>query len=153
MRRSDKEIVGEAALLEVLEKATVCRLAMVDGDRPYVVPLCFGYRDNALYLHGSAEGRKVAALRQNPRVCFEFDLLGEPLESENACRWSMRYQSVIGFGEAVFVEEPDEKRRALDTIMAHYSDREFRLADEAVAATAVIRVEIESMTGKQSGIR
>lgn len=153
MRRKDKAISDESAIRAIIEKATVCRLGMVDGDKPYVVPLCFGYRDDVLYFHGSLEGRKFDILRTNPNVCFEFDLIAEPLESENACNWSMKYQSVIGFGKAVFIESPEEKREALSIIMAQYSDRSYEFPKNMVAATSAIKVEIESMTGKQSGFR
>lgn len=63
----------------------------------------------------------------------------------------MKYQSVIGFGKAVFVESSDEKRKALSVIMAQYSDRLFQFPENMLKATAVIKVEIENMTGKQSG--
>ena len=64
----------------------------------------------------------------------------------------MKYQSVIGFGKAIFVEELDDKRNALNLIMAQYSDHQFEFPENKVKATAVIKVEIESMTGKQSGL-
>jgi len=153
MRRKDKEITEPAAIRAVIEKATVCRLGMVDGNQPYIVPVCFGYHDNVLYFHSASKGRKIDLLRKNPNVCIEFDLLAEPIESENACDWSMRYQSVIGFGKAVFIEDLDEKRKALGIIMAQYTDREFQFPEKMLKATRVFRVEIEQVTGKQSGIR
>ena len=151
MRRKDKEISDESAIKSIIEKTNVCRLGMVNGDKPYIVPLCFGYHDNALYFHGTLKGQKIDLIRENPNVCFEFDLITEPIESENACDWSMRYQSVIGFGKAVFIESSDEKRKALSIIMAQYSNRLFQFPENMLKATAVIKVEIESITGKQSG--
>ena len=151
MRRKDKEISDKSAIKSIIEKANVCRLGMVNGNTPYIVPLCFGYHDNVLYFHGSLKGQKIDLIRRNPNVCFEFDLITEPIESENACDWSMKYQSVIGFGKAVFIESSDEKRKALSVIMAQYSDRLFQFPENMLKATAVIKVEIESMTGKQSG--
>ncbi|MBW1659162.1 MAG: pyridoxamine 5'-phosphate oxidase family protein [Deltaproteobacteria bacterium] len=151
MRRKDKEITDATAIRSIIEKARVCRIGMVDGNRPYVVPVSFGYHDNILYFHGALKGRKVELLRKNPNICFEFDLLAEPIESETACDWSMRYQSVIGFGQAVFIEDPDEKRKALGAIMAQYTDREFQFPEKMLKATCVIKIEVEQMTGKQSG--
>jgi nitroimidazol reductase NimA-like FMN-containing flavoprotein (pyridoxamine 5'-phosphate oxidase superfamily) len=84
-------------------------------------------------------------------VCFEFDLTAETIESENACDWSMKYQSVIGFGKAVFIESLDEKRKALGIIMGQYSDRTFEFPENKLKATAVIKVKIDSITGKSSG--
>jgi nitroimidazol reductase NimA-like FMN-containing flavoprotein (pyridoxamine 5'-phosphate oxidase superfamily) len=151
MRKKDKEIYDESAIRAIIKKANVCRLGMVNGNKPYIVPLCFGYHDNVLYFHGSLKGQKIDLIRKNPNVCVEFDLITETIESENACDWSMKYQSVIGFGKAVFIESPDEKRKALRIIMGQYSDRQFLFPDNIVEATAVIKVEIESMTGKHSG--
>ena len=151
MRRKDKEISDESAIKSIIERAKVCRLGMVDGKRPYIVPLCFGYRDNALYFHGASIGKKIDIIRKNPNVCFEFDLITEPMESENACDWSMRYQSVIGFGKAVFIESLDAKREALSVIMAQYSKRKFQFPEKMLNVTSVIKLEIESLTGKQSG--
>jgi nitroimidazol reductase NimA-like FMN-containing flavoprotein (pyridoxamine 5'-phosphate oxidase superfamily) len=151
MRTKDKEISDGAAIEAIIQKATVCRLGMVDGNKPYIVPLSFGYYDNVLYFHGALKGQKIDILRKNPSVCFEFDLVAEPVESEKACSWSMKYQSVIGFGKAFFVEDSDEKREALSVIMAQYSDQLFQFPEKMLKATAVIKVEIESMTGKHSG--
>jgi nitroimidazol reductase NimA-like FMN-containing flavoprotein (pyridoxamine 5'-phosphate oxidase superfamily) len=72
-------------------------------------------------------------------------------EAEAACDWGVKFQSVIGFGKASFVEDSDEKRKALDIIMAQYSDKQFEFPENMLKATAVIKVEIGSMTGKQSG--
>jgi nitroimidazol reductase NimA-like FMN-containing flavoprotein (pyridoxamine 5'-phosphate oxidase superfamily) len=152
MRRKEKEVSDPAGIETIIKKATVCRLGMVNGDRPYVVPLCFGLQDNVLYFHSALKGVKIDSLRNSPNVCFEFDLIAEPNESEEPCSWSMTYQSVIGFGKAVFVENPDEKRKALAIIMAQYSDKKFEFPANKLKATAVIKIETESVTGMQSGI-
>ena len=150
MRRKEKEITDSAGINAIIEQATVCRLAMINGDTPYIVPLCFGFQDNALYFHSALKGQKIDWLRNNSNVCFEFDIGAAPVESDEPCDWGMAYQSVIGFGKAVFVEDPDEKHRALAIIMAQYSDQEFQFPENKVNATAVFKVEIESISGKQS---
>ena len=151
MRRKDKEISDASDLNAILKKAKVCRLGMVDGDRPYMVPLCFGFQGEALYFHSALNGQKINCLKKNPNVCFEFDIIAEPKASEEPCSWTMQYQSVIGFGKAVFVDDLDEKHEALNIIMAQYSDQQFQFPEDKVKATAVIKVNIDSMTGKQSG--
>ena len=151
MRRKEKEITDESGVLAVIRGATVCRLGLVDGDTAYIVPLCFGYRDNTLFFHSALKGRKIDLIQQNPKVCVEFDSALSISEEEQACDWGMKYQSVIGFGTATFVEDSEEKRKALDVIMAQYSNRQFEFPDNMVSATAIIRVDIEEMTGKQSG--
>jgi len=151
MRRKDKEITDQESIQSIIRKSIVCRLAMTDGNHPYIVPLCFGYHLNSLYFHGAPKGLKLDLIRANPNVCFEFDTLFDTIESDDACDFSMKYQSVVGTGKAVLVEGLDEKRQALDIITSQYSDRQFQYPENMVKATAVIKVEIESMTGKQSG--
>jgi nitroimidazol reductase NimA-like FMN-containing flavoprotein (pyridoxamine 5'-phosphate oxidase superfamily) len=64
----------------------------------------------------------------------------------------MKFQSVIGFGKATFIEDIDSKRKALDIIMQNYSDESFEYPADAIENTVtIIRVEVESMTGKKSG--
>ena len=151
IRRREKAVAGRAEIEAIIRKATVCRVGLSDGDQPYVVPLCFGYRDNILYFHSAREGRKLDILRRNDKVCFEFDVGGEVVKSGDPCRWGMRYQSVIGFGRATFVEDAESKRRALEIIVNQYAAGAFSFPAEAIHTTAVIRVDIERMTGKQSG--
>jgi nitroimidazol reductase NimA-like FMN-containing flavoprotein (pyridoxamine 5'-phosphate oxidase superfamily) len=150
MRRKEKEITGRAEIEAIIKKALVCRLAMVDENEPYIVPLCFGFRENTIYFHSAIHGKKLDILRKNSRICFEFDADCEICSSEKACDFSMRYSSVIGFGKATFVEQPEAKRDALDVIMAHYADNKFTYTDPVIEKIAVIKVDIDSMTGKAS---
>ncbi|MGB5991788.1 MAG: pyridoxamine 5'-phosphate oxidase family protein, partial [Desulfobacterales bacterium] len=80
-----------------------------------------------------------------------FDIDCEPIKADNACEWGMKYKSVIGFGKAYFVDGFEAKSAAMDIIMQQYSDGTFDYPKTKVKNTVFIRVEIEHMTGKQSG--
>jgi len=151
MRRSEREITDRGAIESILERATICRVAFSHGNLPYIVPLNFGYADNCLYFHSAPEGKKIEIIKQNSSVCFEVDVDVELVEGGKACDWTVRYRSAIGFGKAFLVDDPKEKRRALGIIVGHYSDRSYEYGDEAVNKVAVIKVEIDGLTGKQSG--
>jgi nitroimidazol reductase NimA-like FMN-containing flavoprotein (pyridoxamine 5'-phosphate oxidase superfamily) len=151
VRRAEREIKDRKTIEQILRRATVCRLGLCDGDRPYVVPLSFGYQDNRLYFHSAPEGRKMEIIRKNPHVCFEMDLDEECVGAEVPCDWTVRYRSVIGFGTAHELEGVEEKRKALDVILVHYSDRDYSYPPGALDKVAVVRVDVESMTGKQAG--
>jgi nitroimidazol reductase NimA-like FMN-containing flavoprotein (pyridoxamine 5'-phosphate oxidase superfamily) len=151
MRRNDKEIHDRDAVEAIIRDSLVCRLALSDENRPYVVPLCFGYRDNALYFHSSPEGKKIEILRKNGNVCFEFDIDQEVVQDEKPCKWTMNYRSVIGFGKGSLVENLEEKKKGLDVIMQQYSSRSFEYLQPEIENTVIIKVEIESITGKESG--
>jgi nitroimidazol reductase NimA-like FMN-containing flavoprotein (pyridoxamine 5'-phosphate oxidase superfamily) len=150
LRRKEKEIRSKEEVESVIQKALVCRLGMADENGPYIVPLSFGYRDGFLFFHSAKEGKKIDILRKNKKVCFEIDTDHEIVESEKACKWGMEYKSVIGFGNAFIIEDIESIKAALDVIMDHYSGRTFEYQDEVLRKTVVIKVEIESMTGKKS---
>ncbi len=140
-----------AQIEDIIRRALVCRLGLSDAGRPYVVPLTFGYKDNALYFHGGARGTKARILSANSRVCFEFDVDVEVAPSDQPCKWGLKYRSVIGHGTAHFVEGRAAKREALGIITAHYAPGPYEFADDAVDRATIIRVDIESMTRKQAG--
>ena len=150
MRRANREIKDPNAVWAIMEEARVCRIGLSDEGMPYIVPMSFGLGENCIYLHCAAEGRKLDIIRQNDRVCFEMDLFREVVLGQSACGCSARYESVIGFGRASIVEEPAEKRAALDRIMEHYDVQgAFIYQDDILAKTTVIRIAIESLTAKR----
>jgi len=149
MIRKDREITSRAEMESIINKAFVCRLGMADENGPYIVPLSFGYKEGSLYFHCAIKGRKLDILKKNKRVCFEIDTDHEIVESDKACKWGMKYKSVIGMGNASFIEDMDLKKKALDIIMRHYSGRSFEFEEKEVNRVVIFKIEIESMTGKK----
>ena len=95
MRRSDKEITDSKEIAVIMEKAAVCRIALVDDGYPYIVPVNFVVRDSHLYFHSSRDGRKIDLLRKNNRVCFEIDINTKIVTGDAPCSCGTRYLSVI----------------------------------------------------------
>jgi hypothetical protein len=151
MRKKEKEIRDNAEIESILNRAEVCRLGLSDNNTPYIVPLNFGYKDNCIYFHSFPEGKKIDILKKNNKVCFEIDIDCKLVKSENPCDWGMKYRSVIVFGKASFVQDVQEKKQALDTIMSHYSDNTYEYPENVINALAVVKVRIESITGKKLG--
>lgn len=134
----------------LIHKAMICRLGINHGKTPYVVPLCFGYRDNTLYFHSGPEGKKLNLLKTDQNVCFEFDRITEVIENKNPCFWDVKYQSVIGYGKAKFIENLKEKMAALEIIISQYTDRRLKIEKPRAKATVVFQVVIDNMTFKQN---
>lgn len=152
MRRQDKEIKDPAAVRAILAEALCCRIGMVDGDRPYVIPVSFVLDGDALFVHSADHGRKLRVLRRNPQVCFEVDAGVEVALAKSACDVGMRFRSVVGFGTVTFVEAPAEKARVLRLFIEKYTPKLPReMPDHELAKTVVWRVAIARMTGKRSG--
>jgi uncharacterized protein len=152
MRRKQQEISDRTLLESLLGKADVMRFGLCRDSMPYVVPVSFGYHDRRLYVHSALEGMKLDIIRKNNNVCFEAEYKVEMVPAEPACKWTVKYFSVIGFGKAFIVTDVEERLFGLRTIMEHYSGtRDYSFPEDAVKRTAIIRVDIDSMTGKRSG--
>ena len=134
----------------IIHRAIVCRLAMSLDNIPYIVPLCFGYDGKNLYFHSAAAGKKIETLGKNGNVCFEFDIDQEVVSAKKPCSWSMKYKSVIGQGVATFIEDIKSKTKALSIIMKQYTDKPYEFLPQAVDKTKIIKVEIQSISGKEA---
>jgi len=154
MRRKDREITDENLVREIISRADVCRLALIDGDLPYIVALNFGekYGDPIkLYFHSAPEGRKIELLKKNPVVCFQMDIDHELRPSEIACDCSMNYKSIVGYGKIRFLEESEERKVALDAIMNHYSSEKktsYDYSGKYLKTTAIMELVVESLSCK-----
>jgi hypothetical protein len=151
MRRIDKEVNEEVE--EIIRKADVCRIAIANGDIPYIVTMNYGYTDiqgRRLYFHCANNGRKLEMIRKNNYVCFEMDIDHKLFKGEKACSWGMKYRSVVGYGNITIITEKEIKKRGLNCIMTHYGGEGDHLYDEKVLdKTTILQLDIKEISGKK----
>ena len=151
MRRVDKAITEKREISEIIRQCQVCRLGMSQDNRPYIVPVSFGYHENTIYFHSARSGKKIDILSANNRVCFEFESGVTLKQSEKApCDWSFAFKSVIGFGCVEELSNDEAKGIGLSHIMAQYSDKKWDFETIPLHGLRVFKIIIESMTAKQS---
>lgn len=151
MRRKDKEITNSSDLEVILQKAKVCRLGLFDGNLPYIVPVHYGYDTGEIFIHTAKEGKKIDLIKKNPKVCFEVELDHKVINTGIPCKWSTSYKSIIGYGTASFLTDIEEKKKALEILINHYSpDTVYNFSKKMVDSVSIIKITIDRMTGKQS---
>ena len=124
---------------------------MVDGDMPYVIPLNFVVEGDCLYFHCATKGKKIEILNKNKNVCFEMDINARVIASGTPCAWGMKYASVIGYGRAFFVNDHEEKIKALNLLMEKYAGQgDYTYPENIVRKTMIVGVKIDKLTGKKS---
>jgi len=89
-------------------------------------------------------------LKKNSLCYFEVDRYDTVTRHENPCMREMRYRSVIGFGRDYFVKDYDEKKKGLNCIMRHYGGGLYQFSDDEIRNVCVIRIDIESMSEKNT---
>jgi len=146
-----KDIVRKDEMLDVINRAKICHVGFVDGDKPYVLGFNFGYENDNIYLHCAREGKKLEILEKNNNVCVFFDVDHEFFHRHEkvACSYRMRYKSVMAIGKAYIIDNYDEKIKALNVIMKHYTDKEFEYSKPSVDNVKIILIKIEKMTGRK----
>jgi nitroimidazol reductase NimA-like FMN-containing flavoprotein (pyridoxamine 5'-phosphate oxidase superfamily) len=153
MRRAKKEIHDRTVVVGLLETCHVGRLGTVGQDGyPLVKPLNFFYINNKIYFHSAAEGEKIDDIKRDNRICFEVDLPIALVKSKGIpCKAEYLYRSVIARGRAHIVDDEAERLAALRGLMKKYQPEggygEF--PEENKAITAIVRIDIEEMTGKE----
>jgi nitroimidazol reductase NimA-like FMN-containing flavoprotein (pyridoxamine 5'-phosphate oxidase superfamily) len=152
MRRREREITDGEELRRILRGARVGRLAMADGDRPYLVPITFALDGDDVVLHSARMGRKIDVLRRNPAVCFEVEEGVEVAPAETACDFDMRFRTVIGFGEVEFVEDRAERGRLLALFGPRYGAPPGPLPEAEIQRTCVLRIRFRELTGKMAPV-
>ena len=157
MRRANREIISLEQLREILAESIVCRVAFCQDNRPYLVPLNFGYHmeENGaltLYFHGANEGTKYRLLARDNRVSFEMDCAHRLHTDVERGYCTMEYESVMGRGFVDILPE-EEKYPALEKLMAHYHREAFAFNPAAIPRTTVLRLTVTQLTGKRRKVR
>ncbi|MBN1699920.1 MAG: pyridoxamine 5'-phosphate oxidase family protein [Spirochaetales bacterium] len=152
MRRKDKQITDQRLLEDILKKNSICRIAFVDGERPYIIPMNYGYEGNEIFVHSALEGKKIDLLHVNNNVCVEITDSIDVVTSEKACDSGTKFRSVICQGTIHNVIENEKKIEGLKIIMRQITENtNWDIPEAAVEKVAVLKVKIETMTGKISG--
>ena len=152
MRRKDREIEDRKEIDEILCQEKVMHLALADNNIPFVVPVFYAFDGTSLYFHSARAGTKMEILKRNNRVCFEISIGAGVVQSDAACDFEARHRTVIGFGKAMLVEDEAEKIRALDLIVAKFTEEKFTYPQANLNHTQVVRIDIESIKGKKHGV-
>lgn len=153
MRRSDKEITDPKIMSEILVNSSICRLGLVQDGEAYIVPVNYAFNDGYIFIHSAVEGRKIEILKQNPKVTFEIEYPSEVVKNEVACKWGTKYRSLMGKGTIEIRYDAESKKECFDLLMRKYGADFSAVYDQsALEKAAVLKLKIESYTGKQSGV-
>jgi nitroimidazol reductase NimA-like FMN-containing flavoprotein (pyridoxamine 5'-phosphate oxidase superfamily) len=141
-----------------LRQARVGHIASARDRQPFLNPSTFWFdeENHQIVFHSNLAGRIRSNIEVNPKVCFEASELGKMLPSNVALEFSLQFRSVIVFGSARLVSNPEEARRVLYGLIHKYfpamtAGKEFRpITDKELARTSVYAIEIEEWSGKEN---
>ena len=155
MRRKDKDITNIDDILSIIKKCKVCRIGLSENNKPYIVPLNYGFNfvNNTLtlFFHSAHVGKKMDIIKNNNNACFEIDCDTGLIETSRPCSYSYAFKSIIGFGKIIFLEDIDEKVEGLNKIINHQTEKNTSsvFPPEELEKVAVYKMVVNEFTGKQ----
>ncbi len=149
-RRKDRILPLEEAQ-DLLHTALYGYLSL--GPNPagyaYGIPLSYVYDGECVWFHCAPEGEKLECLKNNSKVTF---CVVDGVETVPGA-FTTRYRSAIAFGVVHPVFDDAEKLAALDLLVKKYDPEHAETgrtaAQKSLHRTAILRLQVEHITGKQ----
>jgi len=98
----------------ILDAGLVCHVGFVEGDRPIVIPTAYARVGDAVVFHGSSKSRTLLAAAGGAELCISVALIDGLVLARSAFHHSINYRSVVLFGRATEIAEPERKLAALE---------------------------------------
>jgi len=145
--RYDREAIDT-----VLDAGLVAHLGLVSDGQPLVIPTVHARIDDHVYVHGSSASRSLRVLSGGIPACLTVTLLDGIVLARSVFEHSMNYRSVVVFGQATPVVEPDEKLGALEAFTEKLLPGRWEQARPPTAtelrATSVLRLPLDEASAK-----
>ena len=127
---------GDAWIRAFLHKGQVAHIATVSDRQPFITPTSYYFDEpgHRIIFHSNITGRLRANIDHNARVCAEVSEMGRYLPSNVALEFSLQFRSVVVFGSARLLHDPEETRRALYGLIRKYFPESIRACAAAPAA-------------------
>lgn len=103
----------------IIDEARICHVGITLDKQPYVLPMALGRIGRKLLLHSSVLSRLVNHLGDGLPCCVTVTHVDGLVLARSAFHSSMNYRTVMVFGKAQLVNNPEEKRKGLDALVEH----------------------------------
>jgi len=110
----DREIANE-----ILDEGLVAHVGVDTGGGVMVIPMTYARMGDELILHGAVASRWLSSFDEGRSVSVCVTLLDGLVLAQSAFSHSMNYRSVVAFGEARVITDPEKKNAAFKALLDH----------------------------------
>lgn len=151
-RHPERGAYDEAAVFAVLDAALMAHVGYLIDGRPVVTPTLFWREGRRLYWHGAAASRMLGTVAEGVPVCVTVSLMDALVVAPSGFVHSMNYRSVMAFGCARPVTQPEARRRGLEAFIDRiYPGRSATLrppTEAELELTHMVEMTIEEASAK-----
>jgi nitroimidazol reductase NimA-like FMN-containing flavoprotein (pyridoxamine 5'-phosphate oxidase superfamily) len=138
------------SLYAVLEGGLVAHLAVITtAGWPMVIPTCYGYDPDTLYLHGSVASR---SLNTAGPVCVAVTLTDGLVLARSVFEHTINYRSAMIYGQPRLLTDPAERLAGLRAITEHVAPGQWDYARQPsrkdLAAVRLLALSLEEASVK-----
>lgn len=152
VRRHERGHYDKETVHAILDAAMFAHIAYTIDGQPFCTPTGFWREGENLYWHGSSASRMIRSHSGGVPVCLTATHLDAIVLARSAFHHSVNYRSVMAFGTARIVDDPDEKLRAIDGFTDRFfpgRSKELRPATaQEIKATSFIVMPIDQASAK-----
>jgi uncharacterized protein len=152
VKRLNKRAHYDAATIHpILDAQPQCVVSYVFNGAPYATPTLQWREGSHIYWHGSSASRMLEAC-ENAEVCLNVTILDGYVLARSAFNHSCNYRSVMAFGTAYKITDPDEKIARLDTfvdsLLPGRRSHLRKMTTKEVKATMILGMELNEVSAK-----
>jgi uncharacterized protein len=152
IREPQRGLYDREAIYKILDEAFICHIGFSTDSQPYVIPTLFARIEDDVYFHGSAASRMLRNLSSGIPVCLTVTITDGFVLARSVFNHSMNYRSVVALGNAVLVDDPEEKWNALraftEKILPGRWDDARQPNEKELKATSILKLPLEEVSGK-----
>jgi nitroimidazol reductase NimA-like FMN-containing flavoprotein (pyridoxamine 5'-phosphate oxidase superfamily) len=151
-RLPERAVYDRDAINAILDEALICQIGFIADGAPVVIPTIHARIDDVLYLHGSPASRMLRAMRHGLEVSINATIVDGLVVARAAFHNSLNYRSVVLFGTARVVDDPDEKRAAMKAVTEHVIPGRWAdsrpMTDKEAKGTLIAAIAIDEVSAK-----
>ena len=150
-RSHERGHYDQATVHAILDASPLCHVGYILDGRPAVTPTLQWREGNHVYWHGSSASRMLRR-SEGMDVCLTVSLMDGLVLARSAFHHSANYRSVMIYGMATKITDPDAKTQHLKTFVdTVYPDRWDTLrpmTGQELKATMILSLPIDEVSAK-----
>lgn len=151
-RHDERGSYDRAAAYAILDEGLVAHVGLDTDKGVMVIPITYARLGDELILHGAVASRWLSSFEAGRPISVCVTLLDGLVLAQSAFSHSMNYRSVVAFGEARVVTDPEKKNAAFKALLDHLIPgrwEDSRQPDKKESdATTVLAMQIDEASVK-----
>jgi nitroimidazol reductase NimA-like FMN-containing flavoprotein (pyridoxamine 5'-phosphate oxidase superfamily)/GNAT superfamily N-acetyltransferase len=143
----DREVVHA-----ILDRSLVCHVGVVVDGAPRVLPTLHARMGDSVFIHGAVGNKMLRTAAEGVEICLTATLIDGLVMARSAFHHSVNYRSVVIFGCATEVTDPERKLAAMRALVEHIGPGRWEGSRQPypkeITGTSILELPIDEASAK-----